>query len=207
MLRRLMRGGHEVVATIAAEAVAALAKDGAVAATLLAAAVKHCRAPRMICLMVPAGVVSALALLFRCCRPIIVIDGGNSHTTTTSKRAWLLWLRILLHRHGHIGRCVGTRAWLLPDDRRRARAGAASHSIFRTLAPTVAVEQQAASNQGTAHLGYLHCGSCRVPANIVKMIHNGIEYGLMAAYAEGCDIARQCRRVDGGARRRNHATA
>jgi 6-phosphogluconate dehydrogenase len=193
MSRRLMRGGHEVVAhDRSAEAVAALAKDGAIAAPSLAELVKHCSAPRVICLMVPAGVVdSALASLV----PLlsaddIVIDGGNSHYHDDIERAGSLWSSGIHYLDmGTSGGVWGLeRGYCLMIGGEREPVQRLD-PIFRTLAPNAAVEQPAASNQGTAHLGYLHCGPAGA-GHFVKMIHNGIEYGLMAAYAEGLNILR-----------------
>jgi len=194
MSRRLMRGGHEVVAhDRSAEAVAALAKDGTVAAPSLAELVTHCRAPRVICLMVPAGVVgSALASLV----PLlsandIVIDGGNSHYHDDIERARSLWSSgihyIDMGTSGGVWGLERGYCLMIGGEREPVQR---LDPIFRTLAPNVTtVELQGASNQATAPLGYLHCGPAGA-GHFVKMIHNGIEYGLMAAYAEGLNILR-----------------
>ncbi|HUQ87238.1 MAG TPA: decarboxylating 6-phosphogluconate dehydrogenase [Vicinamibacterales bacterium] len=193
MSRRLMRGGHEVVAhDRSGEAVAALEKDGATAAHSLNELVKHCRAPRVICLMVPAGVVDgALASLL----PLlsandIVIDGGNSHYHDDIERARSLSLSGI--HYIDMGTSGGV--WGLERGYCLMIGGAREpvqrlDPIFRTLAPNSTAADTNAANRGTAHLGYLHCGPAGA-GHFVKMIHNGIEYGLMAAYAEGMNILR-----------------
>jgi 6-phosphogluconate dehydrogenase len=194
MSRRLMRGGHQVVAhDRSAEAIAVLANDGAAAAHSLEELVTRCRAPRVICLMVPAGVVdSALASLV----PLlsandIVIDGGNSHYHDDIERARSLSSSgihyIDMGTSGGVWGLERGYCLMIGGEREPVQR---LDSIFRTLAPDVTtVEQPAASNQATAHLGYLHCGPAGA-GHFVKMIHNGIEYGLMAAYAEGLNILR-----------------
>jgi 6-phosphogluconate dehydrogenase len=187
MSRRLMRGGHDVVAhDRSAEAVAALAKDGAVSAASAEDLVKKCRAPRAICLMVPAGVVeSALASLV----PLlsandIVIDGGNSHYHDDIDRARSLSAKgihyIDMGTSGGVWGLERGYCLMIGGEQEPVKR---LDPIFRTLAPG------GGSGESTAQSGYLHCGPAGA-GHFVKMIHNGIEYGLMAAYAEGLNILR-----------------
>jgi 6-phosphogluconate dehydrogenase len=194
MSRRLMRDGHQVVAhNRTAEPVAALAKEGAAAAHSLEELVTQCRAPRVICLMVPAGAVNgALASLV----PLlsaddIVIDGGNSHYHDDIERARSLSSSgihyIDMGTSGGIWGLERGYCLMIGGEREPVQR---LDPIFRTLAPNgTAVETQGAASKGTAHMGYLHCGPAGA-GHFVKMIHNGIEYGLMAAFAEGLNILR-----------------
>jgi len=194
MSRRLMRGGHDVVAhDRSPDAVASLVKDGAAGANALEEFVQKCRSPRAICLMVPAGVVdSALASLV----PLlsandIVIDGGNSHYHDDIERARSLSASgihyIDMGTSGGVWGIERGYCLMIGGEREPVQR---LDPIFRTLAPGSSAEQTpAASNGVTAQLGYLHCGPAGA-GHFVKMIHNGIEYGLMAAYAEGLNILR-----------------
>jgi len=189
MSRRLMRGGHEVVANDRSpEAVAALAKDGAVAASSLEELVRHCRAPRAICLMVPAGVVDAAlkSLVPLLSKNDIVIDGGNSHYHDDIERAQSLSASgihyIDMGTSGGVWGLERGYCLMIGGEREPVQR---LDPIFRTLAPD-AGHPPATS---TAQAGYLHCGPAGA-GHFVKMIHNGIEYGLMAAYAEGFNILR-----------------
>ena len=190
MSRRLMRGGHDVVAhDRSPDAVAALVKDGAAGANSLEELVQRCRPPRAICLMVPAGVVDgALASLL----PLlsandIVIDGGNSHYHDDIERARSLSASgihyIDMGTSGGVWGIERGYCLMIGGEREPVQR---LDPIFRTLAPGSAAATTAA---GTAQLGYLHCGPAGA-GHFVKMIHNGIEYGLMAAYAEGLNILR-----------------
>ena len=194
MSRRLMRGGHEVVAhDRSPDAVAALVKDGAAGANSLEELVQRCRPPRAICLMVPAGVVtSALASLV----PLlsandIVIDGGNSHYHDDIERARSLSASgihyIDMGTSGGVWGIERGYCLMIGGEREPVQR---LDPIFRTLAPGVsAAPTTGAARTSTAQLGYLHCGPAGA-GHFVKMIHNGIEYGLMAAYAEGLNILR-----------------
>jgi len=194
MSRRLMRGGHDVVAhDRSADAVASLVKDGAAGANSLEELVQQCRPPRAICLMVPAGVVdTALASLV----PLlsandIVIDGGNSHYHDDLERARSLSASGLHYIDmGTSGGVWGIeRGYCLMIGGEREPVQRLD-PIFRTLAPGGgAAHAPDGASSGTAQLGYLHCGPPGA-GHFVKMIHNGIEYGLMAAYAEGLNILR-----------------
>jgi 6-phosphogluconate dehydrogenase len=189
MSRRLMRAGHDVVAhDRSPEAVAALAKDGAVAAASVDALVKKCRAPRAICLMVPAGVVdSALATLVPLLsKNDIVIDGGNSHYHDDIERARSLSASgihyIDMGTSGGVWGLERGYCLMIGGEREPVQR---LDPIFRALAP----DGSQARTTSTAQAGYLHCGPPGA-GHFVKMIHNGIEYGLMAAYAEGFNILR-----------------
>ena len=194
MVRRLMRGGHQcVVHDVTADAVIALAADGAAPSTSLTDFVGQLQKPRVIWLMVPAAVVdSTLALL----TPIleagdIVIDGGNSYYRDDIARAERLAVNNIHYLDcGTSGGVFGLdRGYCLmiggtPDDVRHL------DPLFATLAPGAGSIDRTAgrsAQNGTAELGYLHCGP-HGAGHFVKMVHNGIEYGMMAAYAEGLNI-------------------
>jgi len=191
MSRRLMRGGHDVVANDRSpEAVAALVKDGAAGADSLEQLVQKCRAPRTICLMVPAGVVdSALtSVVPLLSKNDIVIDGGNSHYHDDIERSRSLSASgihyIDMGTSGGVWGLERGYCLMIGGEREPVQR---LDPIFRTLAPGGTA--QASNKSGTAQLGYLHCGPAGA-GHFVKMIHNGIEYGLMAAYAEGLNILR-----------------
>jgi len=196
MTRRLIRGGHEVVAyDRSPEAVAAVVADAATGVASLAALVAQCQPPRAICLMLPAGVVEqAIGEL----RPLLtagdmVIDGGNSHYQDDIARARsLAEAGIDFVDMGTSGGVWGLeRGYCLMIGGERA-AVERLDPMFRALAPgpdTVAPTPGRESSGSTAASGYLHCGPPGA-GHFVKMIHNGIEYGLMAAFAEGLNILR-----------------
>jgi 6-phosphogluconate dehydrogenase len=194
MVRRLMRGGHSCVAhDVSAEATRALAKEGAVPGLSLDEFVAQLKPPRAIWLMVPAGVVDATLadLAPRLAKDDVIIDGGNSFYRDDVDRAKRLTAQGL--HYVDVGTSGGVwgleRGYCLriggePEVVRRL------DPLFATLAPgTGTVEPTAgrAGRGGTAEEGYLHCGPAGA-GHFVKMVHNGIEYGLMAAYAEGLNI-------------------
>jgi 6-phosphogluconate dehydrogenase len=194
MVRRLMRGGHQcVVHDVTADAVKALAADGAAPSTSLTDFVGQLQKPRVIWLMVPAAVVdSTLALLTPILEPgDIVIDGGNSYYRDDIARAERLAVNNIHYLDcGTSGGVFGLdRGYCLmiggtPDDVRHL------DPLFATLAPGAGSIDRTAgrsAQDGTAELGYLHCGP-HGAGHFVKMVHNGIEYGMMAAYAEGLNI-------------------
>jgi 6-phosphogluconate dehydrogenase len=194
MVRRLRRGGHEcVVHDHAAAAVQALVAEGVTGSTDLRAFVKQLATPRVIWLMVPAAVVDPTLdeLLPVLARGDIVIDGGNSWYRDDLRRAERLTAAGLHHVDcGTSGGVFGLeRGYCLmiggePDIVSRLEP------IFRTLAPgagTLPPTPGRSGRAGTAELGYLHCGP-HGAGHFVKMVHNGIEYGMMAAYAEGLNI-------------------
>jgi 6-phosphogluconate dehydrogenase len=195
MVRRLMRGGHEcVVYDINASSVATLGNEGAVGAASLEEFIAKLAKPRAVWLMLPAAITGkivdqAAALL----EPgDIIIDGGNSHYHDAVDQALRLQARGL--SYVDVGTSGGV--WGLERGYCLMIGGhddAVKHldPIFATLAPGAADGAAAASGAfGTAHLGYLHCGPSGA-GHFVKMVHNGIEYGVMAAYAEGMNILKQ----------------
>ena len=194
MVRRLMRGGHEsVVFDMNAANVKQLASEGAAGANSLDEFVKKLSKPRSIWLMVPAGVVDATLsqLSARLERGDIVIDGGNSYYIDDIRRAKDLDGKGV--KYIDVGTSGGV--WGLERGYCMMIGGpndVVKHldPIFQTLAPgrgdlprTPGREKSAS----TAENGYLHCGPSGA-GHFVKMVHNGIEYGLMAAYAEGLNI-------------------
>jgi 6-phosphogluconate dehydrogenase len=192
MVKRLLRNGHEIVAyATEAAAVKAATADGAKGVTTLADLVKGLAAPRAIWLMVPASVVeNVIGQLTPLLSPgDIIIDGGNSHYHDDIRRAEAL-AKSQLHYVD-----VGTSGGVLGLERGYClmiggEKDIVAHldPIFATLAPggsAPAAADRAA--HGTAPQGYLHCGG-NGGGHFVKMVHNGIEYGLMAAYAEGFNI-------------------
>jgi 6-phosphogluconate dehydrogenase len=195
MSRRLMAGGHEVVAVDRdAKAVAALASEGAEASTSLEDAITKLPAPRVVWVMVPAGAAtdSVFAeLQTRLSSGDIAIDGGNSHFKDDVRRAKILGDKGIRFAD------VGTSGGIWGLERGYCLMAGAEDATFRviepllkTLAPGRSGIEPSPGREGrtsTAEEGYLHCGGAGA-GHFVKMIHNGIEYGLMQAYAEGFDI-------------------
>ena len=195
MSRRLVRGGHEVVAfDLNAATVAEFQKEGMKGATELESFVAQLEKPRVAWLMVPAGdategMVNKLAALFD--PGDILIDGGNSYFKDDVRRA------IALREKGIQYVDVGTSGGVWGLERGYCLMIGAENDtfkilepIFKTLAPgtgEVAPTAGRTLEGHTAHLGYLHCGP-NGAGHFVKMVHNGIEYGLMQAYGEGFDI-------------------
>jgi 6-phosphogluconate dehydrogenase len=194
MVRRLMRSKHAcTVYDHSPDAVERLAKEGAQGANSLSDLVKKMQTPRAICLMVPAAFVDAsieeLAPVLE--RGDIVIDGGNSHYHDDIARAKRLASRGLHYVDmGTSGGVWGLeRGYCLMIGGERE---VVEHldPIFSTLAPGrggIPRTEGRENVPGTAEQGYLHCGPVGA-GHFVKMVHNGIEYGLMAAYAEGLNI-------------------
>ena len=195
MVRRLMADGHEcVVHDVKPEPIDALAADGAVAAYTLAALVAEMRPPRNVWIMVPAAFVGAtLDRLVPLLSPgDTVIDGGNSWYRDDVDRG-----ESLLAAHGLHYLDVGTSGGihglergycLMVGGESEAVAGLAP--VLDTLAPGVEAAERTPGRTGDldpAENGWLHCGPSGA-GHFVKMVHNGIEYGLMAAYAEGLNI-------------------
>lgn len=192
MVRRLLRGGHRcVVHSLTAAEVAPLAADGAAGAASLTDLVGQLVPPRAIWLMVPAAAVDAtLALLV----PLlsagdIVIDGGNSHHADDLRRYGELQARgvhyLDVGTSGGIWGLERGYCLMIGGDAEPVRQ---LEPVFACLAPGDAGTAPAADvDTGTAARGYLHCGPSGA-GHFAKMIHNGIEYGMMAAYAEGMAI-------------------
>jgi 6-phosphogluconate dehydrogenase len=192
--RRLMRDGHEVVVyDVNAEAVAQLESDGARGSESLEDLVGKLEQPRAVWIMVPAGyvesTVEALAELME--RGDIIIDGGNSYYRDDIDRARQLEPKGIHYVDvGTSGGVFGlTRGFCLMIGGEERIVGHLD-PIFATIAPGIDGAPRTPSRNGkvsTAERGYLHCGP-HGAGHFVKMVHNGIEYGLMAAYAEGLNI-------------------
>jgi 6-phosphogluconate dehydrogenase len=194
MVRRLMRGGHTcVVYDRSADAVAGLGKEGATGSTALKDFVSKLDKPRSIWLMVPAAVTDAtIADLV----PLLekgdcIIDGGNSYYIDDIRHAGELKAKGI--DYVDVGTSGGV--WGLERGYCMMIGGPDAtvqrlDPIFKTLAPgigDVARTPGRPANKGTAEQGYLHCGP-NGAGHFVKMVHNGIEYGMMAAYAEGLGV-------------------
>ena len=196
MVRRLMKGTHAcVVYDVQAAAVNALVEQGAIGATSLADMIARLTKPRVIWLMVPAAVVDrTLALL----APLLeagdtVIDGGNSYYRDDIRRGAELEPREIHYLDiGTSGGVAGLdRGYCLMIGGRKDIVERLA-PILATLAPGIGAAPLTPGRQNrdtTADQGYLHCGP-QGAGHFVKMIHNGIEYGMMAAYAEGLNILR-----------------
>jgi len=194
MVRRLLASGHEcVVYDVSSKAVEAMAGEGAVASGSLADLASRLPSPRAVWLMVPAAVVDeTIGKLV----PVLeegdtIIDGGNSFYHDDLRRA----RELAEHGVRYVDAGVSGGVWgrdngycLMiggPDD-----AVKPLEPVFRSLAPGVAAAPRTEGRQGDpspAEEGWLHCGPAGA-GHFVKMVHNGIEYGLMAAYAEGLNI-------------------
>ena len=194
MVRRLIRGGHEcVVFDMSPKSVEDLVKEKAVGSSSLADMVKKLKAPRAVWLMVPAAVVDrSIADLVSLLEPgDILIDGGNSYYIDDIRRAKELAAKKI--HYVDVGTSGGV--WGLERGYCMMIGGekdVVQHldPIFATLAPgigDIARTPGRESAGGSAERGYLHCGP-NGGGHFVKMVHNGIEYGIMAAYAEGLGI-------------------
>src|SRR5213592_4578560 len=196
MVRRLIKGGHEcVVFDMSPKAVADLAREKAVGASSLADLVRKLEKPRAVWLMVPAAAVDKTIadLVPHLESGDILIDGGNSYYVDDVRRAHeLAAKRINYVDVGTSGGVWGLeRGYCMmiggPD-----QAVQRLDPVFKTLAPGVGDIPRTRGREkigGTAEQGYLHCGPSGA-GHFVKMVHNGIEYGVMAAYAEGMGILR-----------------
>jgi 6-phosphogluconate dehydrogenase len=196
MVRRLIRGGHDCVVYDRSEkAVKELVSEKAVGASSLADLVKKLQKPRALWLMVPAAVVDkSIEDIVKLLDPgDILIDGGNSYYIDDIRRAKELAAKEI--HYADVGTSGGV--WGLERGYCMMIGGEKEivdrlDPIFRTLAPGVGDIPRTPGReklQGTAEQGYLHCGP-NGAGHFVKMVHNGIEYGLMAAYAEGMGILR-----------------
>ena len=201
MVRRLIQGGHDcVVFDMSPKAVAELAKEKAVGAASLADLVKKLAKPRALWLMVPAAAVdSTIASLVPLLEPgDILIDGGNSYYVDDIRRAKELAPKGIHYvdvgtsggvwglERGYCMMIGGEPATVQHLDPILARLAPGIGDIERTPGREKA---GAGKSGGTAEQGYLHCGP-NGAGHFVKMVHNGIEYGLMAAYAEGFNVLR-----------------
>ena len=209
IVRRLMRDGHTaVVYDRGVEAVQAMAKDGATSAQDLADFVKKLQTPRTIWLMLPAGMPTEEtidALIPMMSKDDTIIDGGNSFWRDDIMR------KLKLEPHGIHYVDVGTSGGIWGLDRGYCMMIGGEKAvvdrldpIFKTLAPGAGDVVKTPGRDGRdprAELGYIHAGPTGA-GHFVKMVHNGIEYGLMQAYAEGFDILRHA----GDEHRHEHET-
>jgi 6-phosphogluconate dehydrogenase len=197
MVRRLIKGGHEcVVYDIHPDAVAESAKQGAIGAKSPDEFVAKLKTPRAVWLMVPAGVVDKTIADFenRLEAGDTLVDGGNSYYIDDLRRAAALKKKNL--HYVDVG--VSGGVWGLERGYCQMIGGekeivARLDPIFATLAPGIDQAPRTPGREklgGTAEHGYLHCGP-NGAGHFVKMVHNGIEYGVMAAYAEGLAVLRE----------------
>jgi 6-phosphogluconate dehydrogenase len=194
MVRRLMKAGHEcVVFDLSPDSVTALADEGATGSESMEDFVRKLQAPRAIWLMVPAAVVDKTldSLVPLLDAGDAVIDGGNSYYRDDIRRS----ARLAEQKIDYVDTGTSGGVWGLdrgyclmiggPDE-----AVSRLDPIFATLAPGVESAPRTPGRDGDAtesEQGYLHCGPSGA-GHFVKMVHNGIEYGVMAAYAEGLNI-------------------
>jgi len=189
MVRRLAGAGHRcVVHDVHAAAIDALVGPNVTGAATLEALVRSLEKPRAIWMMVPAAIVDQeIAQLLPLLEPgDIVIDGGNSHYHDDIRRAAELQARGLHYVD------VGTSGGVAGLERGYCLMIGGEPAVVERLGPifaTLAPGAEASTGGGTAAQGYLHCGPTGA-GHFVKMVHNGIEYGLMSAYAEGMNILR-----------------
>jgi len=196
MVRRLLRAGHQcAVYDVQPEAVQALAQEGAVGTTSLEDFANKLKLPRTVWMMVPAALVDpTLATLIPLLdRDDVVIDGGNSYYHDDIRRAAELKLKGIHYVD------VGTSGGVWGSERGYCLMIGGDETvvrridrIFAALAPSIEAAPRTPGREklgGAAEHGYLHCGPSGA-GHFVKMVHNGIEYGIMASYAEGLNILR-----------------
>lgn len=195
MSRRLLKGGHQcVVFDVSPATVEALVREDAVGAASLADLVAKLARPRSVWLMVPAAVVDkTISELLPHLEPgDTLIDGSNSYYVDDIRRA----KELAAKRIDYVD--VGTSGGIWGLERGYCMMIGGPQAIverldpiFKTLAPGLGEVERTPRREvtGTAEMGYLHCGQSGA-GHFVKMVHNGIEYGLMAAYAEGLGILR-----------------
>ncbi len=196
MCRRLMKAGHEcVVHDVQADAVTQLASEGATGSTSLEDFISKLEAPRTVWMMVPAAVVqdtvSAVEKLLG--SGDVLVDGGNSHYRDDIRRAERLTPAgihyIDVGTSGGVWGLDAGYCLMIGGDEASAKR---LDPIFRALAPGFEAAPPTPGRSdtgGTEDRGYLYCGASGA-GHFVKMVHNGIEYGMMAAYAEGLNILR-----------------
>jgi 6-phosphogluconate dehydrogenase len=196
MVRRLLRAGHQcVVYDLHSDVVQALVKEGALGASSLEDFASKLKVPRAVWMMVPAAVVDETlkTLIPFLEKDDVVIDGGNSYYHDDIRRASELKPKGIHYVDvGTSGGVWGTeRGYCLMIGGDEAVVQRID-PIFSALAPNIDSAPRTPGREkagGTAEHGYLHCGPCGA-GHFVKMVHNGIEYGIMAAYAEGLNILR-----------------
>ena len=198
MVRRLIKGGHECVAfDNSAEAVKAIVAQGAKGAKTLTELVEGLSTPRVVWVMVPASVVDSVIAQLRPLlkRGDVIIDGGNSNYHDDIRRAEALQADGIHYVDvGTSGGVLGFEHGFSLMIGGEKEVVASIEPIFATLSPggrlpdrSKTAEANASPGEGAAGMGYLHCGPIGA-GHFVKMVHNGIEYGIMAAYAEGLNI-------------------
>jgi len=195
IVRRLMRDGHRCVGyDVSADAVAALAADGATGADSIADFVAKLQPPRTAWVMVPAGDITdkTIAELAQAMEPgDTIIDGGNTHYHDDIRHAHELREQGIHHIDcGTSGGVWGLERGYCLMIGGEAEVVQRLSPIFATIAPGVDSAPRTPGRSGEAspsEQGYLHCGP-NGAGHFVKMVHNGIEYGIMAAYAEGLSI-------------------
>jgi 6-phosphogluconate dehydrogenase len=196
MVRRLVRGGHRcVVYDRSGDAVRALATEGAIGSGTFDELGQRLETPRVVWLMVPAAAVddTLAELVARLERGDIVVDGGNSYYRDDVERAG----RLAPHGVHYVDCGTSGGVWGLTRGYCLMIGGEPEivrylDPLWATLAPGVDAAPRTRGREtrgGTAERGYLHCGPVGA-GHFVKMVHNGIEYGLMAAYAEGLNVLR-----------------
>jgi 6-phosphogluconate dehydrogenase len=194
MVRRLMKAGHQcVVFDMSPASVEALAKEGATGASSIDDFLGKLSQPRAVWMMVPAAVVDPTIkqLEGKLAKDDILIDGGNSHYIDDIRRA----KELSAYGVHYVDAGVSGGVWGLERGYCQMIGGETAvvkhlDPIFKSLAPGVGEIPRTpgrAEAGGTAEQGYLHCGPSGA-GHFVKMVHNGIEYGIMAAYAEGMNI-------------------
>jgi 6-phosphogluconate dehydrogenase len=199
MTRRLMQGGHTmVVSDLSPDAVKGVAGEGAIASSSLDDLVSKLSTPRSVWIMVPSGDATektVQALLSTMKAGDTIIDGGNSYFKDDVRRSKVCAAKGV--HYVDVGTSGGV--WGLERGYCMMIGGPKDavqrlDPIFRTLAPgrgdtprTPGREKMTGANAGTSEEGYIHCGPSGA-GHFVKMVHNGIEYGIMQAYAEGFDI-------------------
>jgi 6-phosphogluconate dehydrogenase len=198
MVRRLLKDSHRcIVFDTHPDARKAMAAEGAVPAESLKEMVAAMKAPRAVWLMIPAAIVDRVIHELRglLAAGDIIIDGGNSFYQDDIRRA----AELKPVGIGYLDVGVSGGVWGLQRGYCQMIGGDAQHfqhlePIFKSLAPGVAGAPRTAARENgplsAAECGYLHCGPAGA-GHFVKMVHNGIEYGIMAAYAEGLNILKR----------------
>jgi 6-phosphogluconate dehydrogenase len=194
MVRRLMRDGHEcVVFDVRPESVSTLEREGATGASSLEELVQKLAPPRAIWMMVPAALTDETLheLAELVAKGDVLIDGGNSHYRDDVDRAEKLEaIGIHYVDVGTSGGVFGLQRGYCLMIGGSQEAVELLDPVFRSLAPGLEAAERTPGREGepsSAELGYLHCGAAGA-GHFVKMVHNGIEYGLMAAYSEGLNV-------------------